>query len=98
MSLLTYEDAREYARPIRNRVAARVMPPWHIDRNVGIREFKNDRGLTDAEIDTIVSWVDGGMPRGDAKDLPAAAAFPDPGSWQLAKDFGQPDVVIKSPP
>jgi mono/diheme cytochrome c family protein len=98
MSLLTYDDAREHARQIRNRVAARVMPPWHIDRNIGIREFKNDRGLTDAEIDTIVSWVDAGMPRGDAKDLPAPITFPDAASWQLAKEFGPPDLVIKSPP
>jgi hypothetical protein len=98
MPLVTYEDAREFARPMRTRVAARVMPPWHIDRNVGIREFKNDRGLTDAEIATIVNWVDGGMPRGDAKDQPAPVKFPDPDSWQLLKDFGPPDLVIKSPP
>jgi hypothetical protein len=98
MSLLTYEDASEYARQIRNRVTARVMPPWHINRTVGIREYKNDRGLTDVEIDTIVSWVDAGMPRGDAKDLPAPIKFPDAASWQLAKEFGPPDLVIKSPP
>ncbi len=98
MPLITYEDAREFARPIKTRVAARVMPPWHIDRNLGIREFKNERGLTDSEIDTIVKWVDAGMPRGDAKDLPAPVKFPDPADWQLAKDFGPPDLVIKSPP
>ena len=98
MSLITYEDAREHARTMRNRVAARVMPPWHIDRNVGIREFKNDRGLTEAEIDTIVRWVDAGTPRGDVKDLPAPAKPADPNAWQLEKDFGPPDVVIKSPP
>jgi len=98
MSLITYEDAREHARTMRNRVAARVMPPWHIDRNVGIREFKNDRGLTDAEIDTIVRWVDAGTPRGDVKELPAPAKPADPNAWQLEKDFGPPDVVIKSPP
>jgi hypothetical protein len=98
MPLITYEDAREFARPIKTRVAARVMPPWHIDRNLGIREFKNERGLTDTEIDTIVRWVDAGMPRGDAKDLPAPIRFPDPADWQLAKDFGPPDLVIKSPP
>jgi hypothetical protein len=98
MPLVTYEDAREFARPMRTRVAARVMPPWHVDRNIGIREFKNDRGLSDAEIATIVNWVDAGMPRGDAKDLPAPVKFPDPDAWQLAKDFGPPDLVVKSPP
>ncbi|HEY7475243.1 MAG TPA: hypothetical protein VH679_09560, partial [Vicinamibacterales bacterium] len=97
MSLITYEDAREFARPMKTRVAARVMPPWHVDRNIGIREFKNDRGLSDAEIATIVNWVDAGMPRGEAKDLPSPVTFPDPDSWQLAKDFGPPDLVIKSP-
>jgi hypothetical protein len=97
MPLITYEDAREFARPIKARVSARVMPPWHIDRNVGIRKFKNDRGLTDAEIETIVSWVDEGMPRGDPQDLPPPAQFPDPTAWQLAKEFGPPDLVIKSP-
>jgi hypothetical protein len=98
MPLVTYEDAKEFARPMRTRVAARVMPPWHVDRSIGIREFKNDRGLSDAEIATIVNWVDAGMPRGDAKDLPAPVKFPDPDAWQLAKDFGPPDLVVKSPP
>jgi mono/diheme cytochrome c family protein len=98
MPLISYEDAREFARPIKTRVSARVMPPWHIDRSVGIREFKNDRSLTDEEIATIVDWVDGGMPRGDLKDLPPPAQFPDPTGWQLAKELGPPDLVIKSPP
>jgi hypothetical protein len=98
MPLVTYEDAKEFARPMRTRVGARVMPPWHVDRSIGIREFKNDRGLSDAEIATIVNWVDAGMPRGDAKDLPAPVKFPDPDAWQLAKDFGPPDLVVKSPP
>ena len=48
------------------------MPPWHIDKNVGIQEFKNDRSLTDQEIDTIARWVDGGAPMGDPKDMPPA--------------------------
>ena len=70
MALLSYEDAVKYARRIKTKVSARVMPPWHIDRNVGIREFKNDRGLTDDQIDTIVSWVDAGTPMGNPADLP----------------------------
>ena len=49
ISLMTYDDARRYARRIRSKVAERSMPPWHIDRSVGIQDFKNDRGLTDAE-------------------------------------------------
>lgn len=98
MSLTTYADARQFASAIKTRVETRVMPPWHIDRNIGIRSFKNDRGLTDEEIATIVSWVNAGSPEGDRRDLPPAPTFADPTGWQLAKDFGQPDLVIKSPP
>src|SRR5262245_2203079 len=58
MSLRTYEEARPWARSIRARVEARQMPPWHIDRTVGIQEFKNDRSLSDAQIGTVLAWVD----------------------------------------
>ena len=98
MSLLTYQDARKYAPMIKARVAARVMPPWHIDRTVGIQEFKNDRGLTDEQIETIVRWVDGGAPFGNRDDLPPPREFPDPNRWQLADRFGEPDLIIKSEP
>src|SRR2546421_8457504 len=69
MSLLTYEDARPWARSIKTKVAAREMPPWHIDRNIGITRFKDDPSLTDAEIATIVGWADAGAPRGNAADM-----------------------------
>jgi mono/diheme cytochrome c family protein len=98
MSLVTYEDAKKYARRIRNKVSARLMPPWHIDKTVGIQEFKNDRSLTDEQISTIVRWVDAGAPLGEAKDLPPAPTFPDPNRWHLADDFGAPDIVIRSKP
>ena len=93
MSLVTYEDARKYARRIKARVAARVMPPWHIDRTVGIQEFKNDWSLSDAEIATIVRWVDEGAPAGNLSDLPPAPTFPDPNRWQYADQFGPPDLT-----
>jgi len=98
MPLLTYEDAREYADKIKRKVSQRLMPPWHIDRSIGIQEFKNDRSLSDEQIATLVGWVDGGTPLGDPKDMPPPAKFPDPLGWQLAKDFGEPDLVIKSAP
>ena len=98
MPLLSYEDARQFAGLIKSRVQARTMPPWHIDRTVGIQGFKNDRSLTDEQINTIAAWVDGGTPRGDAADMPAAVEWPDPAVWQLAKDFGEPDLVVKSEP
>jgi hypothetical protein len=98
MSLLSYQDTKKYAARIRTRVQNRVMPPWHIDKTIGIREFKNDRSLTDAQIETIVKWVDAGTPEGDPKDLPPPAQFSDQSGWQFEKQFGKPDLVIKSPP
>src|SRR6266849_3340520 len=65
MSLLTFQDVRPWARSIKARVMAREMPPWHLDKSVGIREFKNDISLSDADINTIIRWVDGGTPQGD---------------------------------
>src|SRR2546426_9172231 len=58
MSLITYQDARPWAKAIRERVMTRQMPPWHIDRSVGVQQFKNDMSLTDQQVDTIVRWVD----------------------------------------
>ena len=98
MPLVTYADAKQFASAIKAKVAARVMPPWHIDKSIGVRAFKNDRSLTDAQVRTIVNWVDAGAPQGDLKDLPPPAVFPDPTGWQFARDFGPPDLVIKSPP
>jgi len=96
ISLMTYDDARRYARRIRSKVAERSMPPWHIDRSVGIQDFKNDRGLTDKEIETIVQWVDNGTPFGDEADMPEPMEFPDPNAWQFEPDFGTPDMVFES--
>jgi hypothetical protein len=97
MSLITYQDARPWARSIKDRVAARQMPPWHIDKTVGIQKFKNDMSLTDDQVETILAWVDGGALQGDPKDLPPAKKLVTDNEWQGAKDgFGPPDLVIKS--
>jgi len=98
MSLLTYDDAFLFAANIKQKVSERVMPPWHINRSVGIQDFKNDRGLTDEQIETIVAWVDAGAPRGDPADMPPPREFPDPNRWQLSDRFGEPDLVVKSEP
>ena len=73
MSLLTYEDARPYARSIKAKTASRLMPPWHIERNIGIQKFKDDPSLTDQEIATIAAWVDQGAQKGDMAAHAAAA-------------------------
>ena len=93
MSLLTYQEARPWARSIKQKVMAREMPPWHIDKNVGIQKIKGDRSLSDDEIHTIVRWVDAGAPMGNPADLPEPVAFQDFGAWTI-----EPDVIISSPP
>ena len=90
MALLTYKDARPWARSIKEKVVRREMPPWHIDRNVGITKFKEDPSLTDAEIATISNWVDRGAPEGNASDMPAPRQFSDLDKWQI----GKPDLVV----
>ena len=98
MSLVDYPDVAKVATKIKMRVRDRTMPPWHIDKTVGIQAYKNDRSLSDREIETIVNWVDGGALRGDPKDEPKPVAWPDPQVWGLAAEFGEPDLVIKSKP
>jgi hypothetical protein len=74
------------------------MPPWHLDKTVGIQHFQNDMSLTDAQISTIVRWADAGAPLGDPKDMPPAKQWPKEDGWQLSKQFGQPDFVLSSEP
>jgi len=97
MSLLHYQDARRYASRIKARTELRdtrgVMPPWFVERDVGIQHFTNDEALTEQEIATIAAWVDAGAPEGDPADLPAPVGYPDVPSW----DIGEPDVVVDLP-
>src|SRR5579872_3004486 len=67
MSLITFQEARPWARSIKERVATRQMPPWHIDRSVGVQKFKNDMSLTNEQVTTIARWVDGGALEGNPK-------------------------------
>jgi hypothetical protein len=97
MSLITYQDARPWARSIKERVATRQMPPWHIDRSVGVQKFKNDMSLSDEQVDTIVRWVDAGSPQGDPKDMPPPKPLVTDNEWKGVRDgFGAPDIVVKS--
>jgi hypothetical protein len=92
MSLLTYQDARPWARSIRNKVVARDMPPWYIDRTVGIKKFSNDPSLTDEEVSVISRWVDAGAPMGNPGDMPPPRQFDD-----LARFHIKPDLVVTLP-
>ena len=99
MSLLTYDQAKTFAPIIKYRVENRVMPPWHINPDVGVQEFTNDRGLTEEERHTIISWVDQGAPEGDASQAPAAREFNDALVWRLESQMGSaPDLVVESEP
>jgi len=92
MSLVTYEEVRPWARAIRARVVSREMPPWHVDKTIGIQQFKDDPSLSDEEISAIARWVDAGAPLGNAADMPPPRQFADIGTWQF-----EPDLVIKFP-
>ncbi len=96
MSLVTYEETRPWAKDIKQRVATRNMPPWHLDKTVGIQKFQNDISLSDEQIATIVKWVDEGAPQGNPNDMPPAKQWPTDDGWKLSKQFGEPDLVLKS--
>jgi hypothetical protein len=96
MALITYEQVRPWAKAIKQRVVNRQMPPWHMDKTVGIQKFANDISLSDEQISIIARWVDGGALQGDPKDLPAPKVWKDDIGWQLTKQFGQPDLILKS--
>ena len=98
MQLVTYEQARPWAPLIKDRTTKRIMPPWHVSRNVGVQEFKNDVSLTDEEIALIAAWADGGAPEGNPADLPPPREFPTGNEWALEELLGPPDVIIKSTP
>jgi hypothetical protein len=89
MSLLSYKDARPWAKAIRAAVLSRKMPPWQADPHFG--DFVNDRRLTEAQIETIKAWVDAGAPEGDAKDLPPIPHYDE--GWRL----GPPDLIVQIP-
>jgi hypothetical protein len=89
MSLLTYKDARPWAKSIREAVLTKKMPPWFADAAHG--NFSNDRRLSKDEVDTITAWVDGGAREGDPKDAPKPLTFVD--GWAM----GKPDAVVEMP-
>ena len=96
MPLITYEDVRPWARAMKTRTAmgpkAGVMPPWFVEKDMGIQKFKDDISLNDAEIARIAKWADSGAPRGNPADMPKALDFSHSDKWTI----GEPDLVLKS--
>jgi hypothetical protein len=97
MPLVTYEQVRPWARSIKTRTGlgphAGVMPPWFVEKNIGIQGFKQDPSLSDAEIAMIAKWVDCGAPRGNPADMPKPLDFENADKWQL----GEPDLIVNLP-
>ena len=96
MSLLTYQQARPWARAMKMRTSlgprAGVMPPWYVEENIGIQHYKNDPSLSDEEIAAIAAWADNGAPEGNPADTPP------PIDWSTsAWSIGEPDLITVLP-
>ena len=74
--MTTYEEVRPWARAIKQRTGigphAGVMPPWYMEKNIGIQKYKDDPSLSAAEVATVAKWADSGAPRGNPADMPPA--------------------------
>jgi hypothetical protein len=97
MSLITFEDVRPWSKSIKMRTGLGnrmgVMPPWFIDKHVGIQDYKDDFSLSEKEIATIAGWVDAGAPRGNPSDMPPPRVFTGANEWAI----GEPDLIVDSP-
>jgi hypothetical protein len=95
MPLVTYQDARRFSRRIKERTAIRdragAMPPWYVEKDIGIQHYKQDPSLNDEEVAMIAAWADNGTPEGDPADLPPVKDFDNTGQWTI-----RPDVVAIS--
>ena len=96
MPLTTYEQVRPWARAIKQRTGigpkAGVMPPWYMEKNIGIQKYKDDPSLSAAEVAKIAKWADAGAPRGNPADMPPAKVYADANTWRI----GTPDLIVKS--
>jgi hypothetical protein len=95
MSLTTYEEVRPWARSIKARTGvgphAGVMPPWYMEKNIGIQKYKDDPSLSEKEVAAVAKWADSGAPRGNPADAPPATQFADDSVWRI----GTPDLIVK---
>ena len=96
MSLVTYDEVRPYASRMARRTGIRdrmgAMPPWYVEKDIGIQHFKNDPSLSDTEIATVAAWARNGAPEGNPADLPEPLEFPDDIGWKL----GEPDLIVST--
>src|SRR5438132_3148876 len=96
MSLVTYADVRPWARAIKQRTGigphAGVMPPWYIEKDIGIQHYKDDPSLSDLEIAKIANWADSGAPQGDPADMPPVKKFLDLDTCNISA----PQLIVKT--
>jgi len=96
MPLTTYEEVRPWARSIKLKTGlgprAGVMPPWYMEKNIGIQKFQNDPSLSAAEIARIAKWADSGAPQGNPTDMPPPRTWGDAAKWAI----GEPDLIVKT--
>jgi hypothetical protein len=94
MPLVSYEEVApfagliEYKTGLRDRAGA--MPPWYMEKNIGIQNYKDDPSLSDEEIAAISTWARGGTPKGDTADAPTPLVFDDSLKWRA----GEPDLIV----
>jgi hypothetical protein len=94
MPLITYEQVApfagliEYKTGLRDRAGA--MPPWYMEKNIGIQDYKDDPSLSDEELAAISAWARSGTPKGDVADAPQALTFDDSTKWKA----GEPDLIV----
>jgi hypothetical protein len=97
MSLVTYEETRPWARAMKMRTSLGTrrgaMPPWFVEKDIGIQRFKGDPSLSEEEIAKIATWADSGAPRGNPEDMPPPLDFASANKWTI----GEPDLVLQSP-
>src|SRR3954471_10136491 len=96
MALTTYEEVRPWARAIKQRTGigphAGVMPPWYMEKNIGIQKYKDDPSLSAAEVARVAAWADNGAPRGNPADAPPSKKYEDDSVWRI----GTPDLIVKT--
>ena len=96
MPLTTYEEVRPWARAIKQRTGigphAGVMPPWYMEKNIGIQQYKDDPSLSAAEVAKVATWADSGAPRGNPSDMPPPRQWADANTWRI----GTPDLIVKT--
>jgi mono/diheme cytochrome c family protein len=96
MPLVTYDQVRPWAPMIEYRTGLRdqagAMPPWYMEKDIGIQHYKYDPSLNDEEIEAIAAWVARGAPEGDPADLPPPLSFQDDAVWVA----GEPDLIVET--